>query len=272
MTIRSQQLLFVIGAVALTAVLYFAPRKVDKMVTAATVAPSFSFESSIEKARQRLKRQEADEISTLEKKVKANPDDLSATEELANRWDALHQPGIAAHYFETVAEKKPEEKNWLNAAYRYFDAFQSTEDSVERQKMVDKATSAYEKVVEINPKNLDAKTDLSICYVEGSGEPMKGIMMLREVVTENPNHENAQFNLGVLSMKSGQYTKAVERFEKVLQINPERKEMYLAMGRAWMMAGNNDKARENFERLKKETTDPGLLGEANNYINQISNR
>ncbi len=270
MTVRSQQLLFVIGAVALTAVLYFAPRKVDKMVTA-SVAPSFSFESSIEKAKQGLKRQEADEISTLEKKSKDNPDDLSATEELAKQWDALHQSGIAAHYYETVAEKKPEEKSWLNAAYRYFDAFQMTEDSVERKRMIDKATAAYEKVLQINPKNLDAKTDLGICYVEGTGEPMKGIMMLREVVAENPNHENAQFNLGVLSMKSGQYSKAVERFEKVLQINPQRKEIYLALGRAWMLAGNKDKAKENFERLKKETTNPELLGEANNYINQISN-
>jgi tetratricopeptide (TPR) repeat protein len=270
MTVRSQQLFFVIGAVALTAVLYFAPRKVDKMVTAAAV-PSFSFESLNEKAKQSLKRQEAEEISALEKKVKANTDDVNANEELAKRWDAFHQPGIAAYYFEAVAEKKPEEKNWLNAAYRYFDAFQSTEDSVEKRRMVDKATAAYEKVIQINPKNLDAKTDLGICYVEGSGEPMKGIMMLREVIRENPNHENAQFNLGVLSMKSGQYAKAVERFEKVLQINPERKEMYLAMGRAWMMAGNKDKAKENFERLKKETTNPGLVGEANNYINQISN-
>ena len=190
---------------------------------------------------------------------------------LAQRWDALHQPGISAYYFEAAATKKNDEKSWLNAAYRYFDAFQSSDDSIVRKKMVENAIVSYEKVLEINPKNLNAKTDLGVCYVEGSGEPMKGIGMLREVVTENPEHENAQFNLGVLSMKSGQYVKAAERFEKVLSINPGRKEMYLAAGRAYMMAGNKEKALENFERLKKETSNPELLGQANNYINQISN-
>ena len=137
--------------------------------------------------------------------------------------------------------------------------------------MVESAIAAYEKVVQMNPKNLDAKTDLGVCYVEGTGEPMKGIGMLREVVAENPEHENAQFNLGALSMKSGQYAKAAERFEKVHAINPSRKEIYLAIGRAYMMAGNKEKALENFERLKKETTNPELTGQANNYINQISN-
>jgi tetratricopeptide (TPR) repeat protein len=269
MSRRSQQLVFVLGAAALTLLLYFAPRKVTKMATA-EARPGFTIESQIDKARQALKRQEADEIEALEKKAKANPGDAATMEALAERWDAQQRPAIAAHYFEQAARQKNDEESWINAAFRYFDAFQNAQDSVERKAMTDKAIASYERVVQINPENLDARTDLGICYVEGTGDPMKGIMMLREVVQKNPNHENAQFNLGVLSMKSGQYAKAAERFEKVLSINPGRKEMYLATGRAYMMAGNNEKALENFNRLKKETTDSGLLEQANNYINQIS--
>jgi len=270
MSKRSQQLLFVFGAIALTVLLYFAPRKVEKMASADTKTSS-SFEAEVEKAKQGLKRQEIEEINLLDKKLKENPGDLSVVDSLAKRWDALQQPAVSAHYFETAAAQRHDEKSWINAAYRYFDAFQSSSDSAERQKLVQSAIASYEKVLQLNPKNLDAKTDLGICYVEGSGEPMKGIMMLREVVTENPEHENAQYNLGVLSMKSGQYAKAAERFEKVLSIDPARKEMYLMTGRAYMQAGNKEKAKENFERLKKETTDSGLLEQANNYINQISN-
>jgi tetratricopeptide (TPR) repeat protein len=270
MSRRSQQLLFIAGAVVLTLLLYFAPKKVDKIETAG-IQPAFTFESLIERGKQGLKRQETEEISTLEKKAKDNPGDTLVLGSLAKRWDALQQPAIAAHYFETVAEQNHDESSWINAAYRYFDAFQSTLDSVERKIMTEKAITSYEKVLQINPNNLDAKTDLGICYVEGTGEPMKGIMMLRDVVAENPEHENAQFNLGVLSMKSGQYAKAAERFVKVLSINPARKEMYLMSGRAYMLSGNNEKAKKDFERLKKETTDSGLLEQANNYLNQISN-
>jgi len=270
MSRRSQQLLYVTGAIVLTLVLYFAPKKVEKMATA-DAKTSVTFEAQLQKAKQGLKREEAEQVSVLEKKASDNPRDISALDTLARQWDALQQSAVSAHYFETIAEQKNDEKSWLNAAYRYFDAFQAAQDSVERQKMVESAIKSYEKVTQINPKNLDAKTDLGICYVEGTAEPMKGIMMLREVVAENPEHENAQYNLGVLSMKSGQYAKAAERFEKVLAINPARNEAYLMAGKAYMDAGNKEKALEKFERLKKETTNSDLSEQANNYINQISN-
>jgi len=99
---------------------------------------------------------------------------------------------------------------------------------------------------------------------------MKGIMMLREVVAKNPEHENAQFNLGVLSVKSGQYDKAIDRFQTVLRINPARKEMYFLIGKTFMMEGNKEKALENLEKLKKETDDLRLIEQANSLINQIN--
>ena len=80
--------------------------------------------------------------------------------------------------------------------------------------MMGSRRSSHGKVLAINPDNLDAKTDLGICYAEGTTTPMQGIMLLREVVEKNPG-ANAQFNLGILSVRSGQYDKALERFSKV---------------------------------------------------------
>jgi len=210
-------------------------------------------------------------ISALESQLDKETGNLSLMDSLGGRWDALQKPGIAAHYFEAHARQVESEKSWLNAAYRYFDAFQSTTDSLQRKQMVESAIRCYENVLRKNPENLDAKTDLGVCYAEGTSNPMQGIMMLREVVNQNPEHENAQFNLGVLSMRSGQYEKAAERFQKVLSINPQRKEMYLMAGRAYMLAGNTEKAAAYFEKLKKETADAALVAEANNYINQLNN-
>ena len=169
-----------------------------------------------------------------------------------------------------IAVQQPGEKTWLDAAYRYFDAFKIVSDSTLRALMVTHAINCYNQVLKYNPENLDAKTDLGACYAEGSNEPMKGIMLLREVVAKNPQHENAQFNLGILSVRSGQYEKAIERFQKVLEINPERKEMYFMIGKSYAMAGNNEKALENLERLKKETTDLSLIEQTNSLINQIN--
>jgi tetratricopeptide (TPR) repeat protein len=262
------QILLIAAALALTAALYFAPKK-----TISTAAPAASrlpeFDLLLNDAKASLKREEVEIVAPLEARLKTEPGNFLLLDSLGKRWDALQMPAIAAHYYELMAENKPDEKSWINAAYRYFDAYKISGDSTVRAMMVQKAISSYEKVLKFNPENLDAKTDLGVCYAEGTNEPMRGIMLLREVVTKNPQHENAQFNLGLLSMKSGQYDKAAERFEKVLAINPQRKELYLMAGRAYMMAGKNDKARESFEKLKKESSDPALAEQATNYINQI---
>src|SRR5205085_11235923 len=147
-------------------------------------------------------------------------------------WDRVNMPQISSYYFEKIAQINPGEKTWINAAYRYFDAFRISGDSLLRHMFVDKAISAYKKVIEINPDNLDAKTDLGLCYADGTSAPMQGIMLLREAVEKKPDHEMAQFNLGILSLKSGQNEKAVERFQKVLDINPANKEARFLLGRA----------------------------------------
>lgn len=270
MQARSQQLLLIAGVSVLTIALYLTPQKVTRQ-NDSPESGSTPFEIRLSDARKGLQRQEAVLISDLEAQLEKESGNLSLMDSLGRRWDALQQPAIAAHYFEKIASSGQDEKSWLNAAYRYFDGFKMTTDSTQRHDLVHQAIKCYETVLKINPENLDAKTDLGVCFAEGTSNPMQGITLLREVIQENPEHENAQYNLGILSMRSGQYEKAADRFQKVLAINKDRKEMYLLIGRAYMMAGNIAKATENFENLKKETADAALVAEANNYINQISN-
>ena len=185
-------------------------------------------------------------------------------------WDKLQMPQISSHYFEINAEKNPDEKSWINVAYRYYDAFRMTDDSTIRSIFVEKAISSYQKVLSFNPENLDAKTDLGLCFAEGTSAPMKGILLLREVVEKNPKHEMAQFNLGILSVKSGQYEKAIERFQKVLEINPSNKEARFLLSRTYSVLGKKDIALENLNMIK-DSNDPRFNEEVQNLINLINN-
>ncbi len=272
---KRTQLLVLAGALVLTAVLYFAPQKVkqnESQQTGTEDREPFSFETLLTSAKGNLKRQELEPISKIESELSKNQSaqSVSLLDSLGKQWDKLQQPIISSHYFEMIAEQQPGEKTWLNAAYRFFDAFKVAGDSTVRSMMVNKAITAYNNVLTYNADNLDAKTDLGACYAEGTNDPMKGIMLLREVVSKNPEHENAQFNLGVLSVKSGQYEKAIDRFKKILEINPSRKEMYFMIGKTYAMEGNKEKALENLQKLKKETTDLQLIEQANSLINQIN--
>ena len=98
---------------------------------------------------------------------------------------------------------------------------------------------------------------------------MKGIMMLREVVQTDSLHENAQMNLGFLSMKSGQYAKAVDRFKTVLRINPNRIEMYVYLAQAQVESGDKEGALKNLRIFRNVSKDDQMNLEVDNYIKEI---
>lgn len=263
-----KQLLLIAGAVILTVAIYFAP-KTEKKDVNSPKKELYSFDFLNNEAKRQLKRQEVEPINNLEAALAKSPDQVNLYDSLGKLWDKLIMPQIASHYYEEVAIRNPGEKAWINAAFRYYDSFRLTGDSALRKFFVDKAIDSYKKVLEINPSNLDAKTDLGLCYAEGTSSPMEGIKLLREVVTSNPEHEMAQFNLGILSVKSGQYDKAVERFETVLKINPSNNEARFLLGKTYSLIGKNELALENLNVIKN-TDDPRLKDEVNNLINQIN--
>ena len=267
--------LFIALSILLAAGLFFAPSQINsKPKTASTDigkenAKEISEEQLIASAKESLKDEQKGFISALEMQLNADSSNLSIYDSLGSAWDEAKIPAASAYYFELKAKRSPTEENYLKAAYRYFDAFKLADDSLLRNQLAQKAISNYSSVLEINPGNLNAKTDLGVCYAEGTGEPMKGIMMLREVVKENPEHEMAQLNLGFLSVKSGQYAKAVERFNTVMKINPKRTDVYYFLGRTYFEAGKQDSALLWLNKLKEKSEDYQLIQQAQVLINQM---
>jgi tetratricopeptide (TPR) repeat protein len=274
MAISRTQLSYLAGAVLLTVALYLSiGNSSDTSVATQQSSENLSagsFEGRLTMSKARLKRQETDRVNGLEKKIEQSSGDTALLAQLGRTWDELGDPSISSHYFEEIATTTPGEREWLNAAYRYFDAFKMSDDSVSRSVMVQKAIDCYQKVIESNPQNLDAKTDLGVCYAEGTANPMQGISLLREVVQAKPDHENAQYNLGILSVKSGQLEKAVERFTTVQKINPENYEAGYLLGRCYMQLGKNAEAIAALEKVKNGSKDPQLVEEANKLVSQIS--
>jgi tetratricopeptide (TPR) repeat protein len=271
MTSGRKQILAVAGALVLTAVLYFLPQRSqeNKEVKA---GGGFAFERILNQAKGQLKPAELVGIQTLEAELEKDRENTVLLDSLGKMWDLALFPVISSHYFEKIAEISPGEKNWLNAAYRYFDAFKGSTDSSLRSMMVNKAITSYQKVLDINPANLNAKTDLGVCYAEGTAEPMKGILLLREVIAQDSTHANAQFNLGVLSVRSGQLEKAVERFEKVLLTDSSRVEARFLLGRTLIQMGRTKEALAHLSQIEKYTSDPQVLEEVNKLIHQANNQ
>ena len=138
------RLLVVLGVIALTAALYFAPKKIEKKVTADTLA-GFSIDDQINEVKGRLKSEEKEQITAIEDLLKKNPSDKNIQDSLGKLWDRFQTPQISSYYYEEIAKSESTEQNWINAAFRYFDAFKMTGDSLKRTYFVNKAIDSYKK-------------------------------------------------------------------------------------------------------------------------------
>jgi tetratricopeptide (TPR) repeat protein len=262
-----------LAALVLTALLatgiYLLPLKESKKVTETPKPAASGFESNLKALKDVLKEEDKIRITHIENAEGLKNGEIPSLRSLGQVWDSLGHPLISAHYYEEIAKKDPAEKTYLDAAYRYFDAYKLSENTTERAEMVNKAIESYNKVLSFNALNLDASCDLGVLYAEGTTEPMKGIMMLRDVITKNPKHENAQLNLGLLSLKSNQLPKAIDRFKKVIDINPSNEKAWLLLANTQLQSGEKDQAIETFTKFKEQSKNAELKDEIDKYILQI---
>lgn len=259
------RLSLILATAALTAFLYFSPKTSITPTVSKTTTVDFDF--ILEQAKQKLQRQEASSLNELEKMLGSASGNEKALllDSLAYRWDVLQEPAVAAGYYEQLAQMNSTEKSWSDAAARYFSSAGVQSDSMLHTWLLNKTISCYEKVIELNPENADAKINLAVCYTE-TPEPMKGIMLLREVVQKHPENMKAQMNLGFLSIRSNQYDKAIDRFKKVLELNPQQTDAYYFLGYSYMNKGENSAAIEAFNKYIETSQDTQRINEANLYI------
>lgn len=102
-----------------------------------------------------------------------------------------------------------------------------------------------------------------------SPNPMQGITLLREVLAEDPKNQSALFNLGMLSVQSGQYDRAIERLNDLIAINPGHVQAQLLLGVSYMNKGDKKLAREQFEKVKQLDTDPAVQATADAYLKEL---
>ena len=174
----------------------------------------------------------------------------------------------AAFYAGQVAEASADGRSNEKALDLYYQAFTFALDEGRARTLGQQVRYYGEAVLRAHPSNLEAKSKMAMTYLT-TAEPMKGIQMLREVVEEDENNELALYNLGLLSMQSGQYDKAVERFRKVVELNPYHLQAQFFLGVSYFETGKKKKARHQFEQIKTLSSDPEVLANADNYLNKL---
>ncbi len=203
--------------------------------------------------------------SALEKNTK----DTTGLNALSDFFNNHGMPVPAAYYFEKKVELISTTKSWFDAGNRYFYAVRFVRDKNQSVALYQSAMRCYEKSLEKNPANTEAKIQLASCYVEGSADPMKGITILKEIEKADSANIQVQMVLGGFAIKSGQLDKAEARYLKVLKLKPEYLEAYLFLADVYEKKGEKNKTIETLEKYLSLTPDKEIREEIKKYIEQL---
>ena len=83
----------------------------------------------------------------------------------------------------------------------------------------DKAIVYYNKYLEKNPENTNARVDLGTSYYE-SGNATEAIRQMETALKYDPKHLQAHFNLGIVNLGAGRVKEANEWFKKTVALSP----------------------------------------------------
>lgn len=190
---------------------------------------------------------------------------------LAALFEANNLKALAAMERKSVAEGTTADSVWIKAANELYSAAHGADNQELAQYVLSQAAACYENALELNPENTDAKINLAVTYLEGQTEPMKGVMLLREITDKDPGNITANLILGKYGIVSGQFDKAVQRFEKVLSVDSLNTDAYIYLAQAYESLGEKEKAIQTLEKCKSLLSDPDFASEINRYIEKLKN-
>jgi outer membrane protein len=189
-------------------------------------------------------------------------DSLASLYQKAARYDSAAWFAEQANVFFETTESR------LKTGEAYYQAFSFAVDNTKRNELAAKTRVYFQQILDENPSNLDVKTKMALTFI-GTSTPMQGITMLREVLVEDPKFKPALFNMGMLSVQSGQHAKAIEWLNKLLAVAPDDVQGRLLLGVAYTNNKEKEKAREQFEMAKKLDSDPAVQQQADAYLKDL---
>jgi tetratricopeptide (TPR) repeat protein len=214
----------------------------------------------------------ADTVLSIENKLSAMHDSSRMAvvfDTLSTVWGRHKQMPVAAWYAAKAAKLENSEKK-LTFAGQFFLQLMENESAPSMQAWeAAQAAGCLEQSLKINPNNEDTKLALATAYIEGTGEPMRGVQILLAITRENPDDIPANQLLGRMSLQSGQFQKAVGRFETILKLEPDNAEAMFFMAQAYEGLGNKAKAKELLEQCKRKVNNPGFSKEIDDKLNSL---
>jgi tetratricopeptide (TPR) repeat protein len=161
-------------------------------------------------------------------------------------WYENRQLMAAGYYAEEVAAAEKADSSWSVAGALYYTALVQSQDPVQKAEIASKAVRCFENASSIDADNPARKVNLALVYAENppADNPMKPVLMLRELEQQYPDNPAVYNALGRLAIKTGQWQRAVDRLEKAWSLDKKNPNTPCLLARAYEGLGNAEKANE----------------------------
>ncbi len=265
---RKEQLLTLFAAMALVLALYFfGITKKPSPKESAAVEKQHTFSDYELLILNEIPELDAQSIQELKRKLVLQPS-FENTLALSKAWEAIGNYPLGAYYFYKSAELNGDRANWEMAGEKLYNSYKNYADTLITNNLITFALASLENAVDSEKGNTDLKMKLAEVYIE-SPQPMKGIVMLREMADSIPDYIPAIMRLGRLSLQTGQYDKALGRFNQVLEINPVDTEAMYFLALTHEGLGNIEQTIVLLETCRDLVQIPEFTREIDAYINNL---
>lgn len=159
---------------------------------------------------------------------------------LSGTWYRYGFQSISGVYAEQIAEIVKDEPSWSIAGTTYSLCVQNAQSEKVKDFCSKRAVKAFESAISIDPDKIAPRINLALCYIDNPEQdnPMKGILMLRELDTQYPDNVQVLSQLARLALKTNQVEKALERMERILMLEPENPSVACLAAEIYKAAGN----------------------------------
>ena len=181
-----------------------------------------------DEARQNLGSAERSFIQILETRLDNASDTLERIEilkELSRNWYEAESFSVAGAYAEEIAILNEEPGAWGIAGTTYAYGIERSDQEKERTFCLNKSIECLENAISLDPGNVEYQLNRAILLTEHppGDNPMKGILLLRELNKNFPKNVPVMNNLARFALQTNQVDRALTRLLEAESLEPNNR-------------------------------------------------
>lgn len=159
---------------------------------------------------------------------------------------------ISAQFLSSLANQAAQEL--VKIAPDSYQVAKMNAENLEAERRWEEAEAAYRKIIAQHPKLPEIHFRIARILLDRSSTPETAQQARAELLQElqvNPNNASAEFVLGEVARRSGQWDEAIQHFSRASKLDVGFAEAYLALGMSLSSAGKHPEAIAPLEQYVK---------------------